>query len=550
MYQHSVFLWTILCLLYSTESAKPVFSSNLTYLYLVLPHNAPKEDQYRARVGFERGLIGSEKFAVVMPPLHVKKPLMRIGFYRPESTDVCANRAFKNHSSIEVMYKHYKEKTAILKSYEKASENLAELIKPFVVSEPESRSQFIMFSCLFRGSFENVGDFRERRHSVLPHVHRYCPSVCGNREGPGMDEVKRSQLNRYNNPCSYPPTYSLFVSRKCVEPTFRPVTHQQGFMCECMQGAKWLSHSKACASSLSTANLGCSAYGTSHVTWVEVSLPDDLFDRTTSSSHYVMRCICKPQYYGTYCNQQKDPCSMSIGEALPGNVACLVSKGNLCIPDRLTNRYICKCTRRYGRIPAAQFPPGRLLDNCLREVDPCSLKACMHGTCVLSDAGVTLKMEGKRDHEPFQWTDRTPAIVARCLCNVGWTGETCEHPLVLNGWTPWSPWSSCEPKCQTSFQQLPPTAISEMVPSGESTPRWGVRQRTRYRDCIGQSSDCRQEMLERSADMGLRIEDGELWRQYERRACRPRPCDRHLYLAMSKRTLKRPRIQKEVVRCF
>ncbi|CAH8552233.1 unnamed protein product [Dicrocoelium dendriticum] len=237
---------------------------------------------------------------------------------------------------------------------------------------------------------------------------------------------------------------------------------------------------------------------------------------------------------------------MSIGDALPGNVACAVRYGNLCIPDMNASRYACKCNTHYSKMPKTTLPRGRLLDNCLRALDPCAIKACSHGTCVLSDVGVTLEVKGKQQREPFTWLGRVPAIRARCLCNAGWTGDTCSHPLVLNAWTPWSPWSHCEPACQSSIRELPPTAVGEMVPAGESTPRWGVRQRTRYRDCIGYSSDCRQEMMERSADMGLSIEDGETWRQYERRACRPRPCDRHLYLAIGKRAVRRSRIQKQV----
>ncbi|KAF7233061.1 hypothetical protein EG68_12227 [Paragonimus skrjabini miyazakii] len=144
------------------------------------------------------------------------------------------------------------------------------------------------------------------------------------------------------------------------------------------------------------------------------------------------------------------------------------------------------------------------------------------------------------------WIGRIPAVQARCVCNEGWTGEQCAHPLVRNAWTPWSPWSLCEPACQTSFRQLPPSATRELVPISENTPKWGMRQRTRFRDCVGGSSDCRQEMLERSADMELSIEDGESLRQFERRACRPRPCDRHLFLSTRKRSMKQSGVQKQV----
>ncbi|VDP88079.1 unnamed protein product [Echinostoma caproni] len=247
--------------------------------------------------------------------------------------------------------------------------------------------------------------------------------------------------------------------------------------------------------------------------------------------------------------QLKDPCSMPVGNAIPGNVACGTDKGNQCIPLPIDGRYVCQCSAGYQKINLIKdLPPGRLLDNCLRQRDPCAVHACMHGTCVLSDLGSTMEYMGKQSREPFIWIGRNPQIVARCLCNAGWSGDKCSYPLMLNGWSPWSPWTSCEPSCQNSIRQLPPSAQREMIDSSQSTPRWGVRQRTRYRDCMGHASDCRQEIRERSANMGLKMEDGQSWRQYERRACRPRPCDRLLYLAMGKRAVKRSRIMKQVVR--
>ncbi|GAA47788.1 hypothetical protein CLF_100802 [Clonorchis sinensis] len=233
---------------------------------------------------------------------------------------------------------------------------------------------------------------------------------------------------------------------------------------------------------------------------------------------------------------------------LEGNVACAVSKGNKCVPYPELAAYSCICSAEYSRIPTSAFlPKGRLLDNCLRQVDPCKVKACIHGTCVLTEQGTALEIRGKEKREPFTWLGRKPAVVARCLCNAGWTGEKCEHPLSLNGWTPWSQWSQCEPECQSSFRQNPPRGVQEMVMFGQSTPRWGMRQRTRFRDCIGHSSDCREEMQRLAAKMGMTIEDGETWRQYERRGCRPRFCDRHLFVAMGKRAVKRSAIQKQVL---
>lgn len=167
----------------------------------------------------------------------------------------------------------------------------------------------------------------------------------------------------------------------------------------------------------------------------------------------------------------------------------------------------------------------------------------------------TLSEKKHREHvtdKSFLYGDYQPRInhiVARCLCNTGWTGDKCSYPVMLNGWTPWSPWSSCEPACQSSIVQLPPN-VPPLEAAGDQWKQfWGLRQRSRYRECIGKNSDCYQQIVNEDSQLGISQAPRAPWRTYEYRVCRPRPCDRHLHLARESQPLKRSSIIKQAVRC-
>ncbi|THD28326.1 Acidic fibroblast growth factor intracellular binding protein [Fasciola hepatica] len=567
--------WLVLIILesYLTQGNQQAEEPQMNYIYLQMPHNMPSKDQYTQRTGFPRGSIGSLSLPVIQTPKSQNEALKPINVYHfqqnvPQTGD--QELPIIKASDITLFYFWFLfEKRDTYITYIKANSSLDKIIAPFVSKMPAARLQFITFYCMLRQN-PKVTVLEDGKIQVttepFPDFYRFCPSVCADREGPGLSSQERRQLNRFTKPCSYPKKYLPFISRKCTVAGKGPFhVHRESFTCSCQGNTEWSEQLKTCHYRLSTADrekvastetspgaatlkatVDCFRDGTLYVGGVSFDA-DNGGEEVIRSTHQALRCVCKPQYYGTRCDKLKDPCIMSVGNAIPGHVACGVDKGNRCIPNLEESRYSCQCSPNYQKITSLKdLPTGRLLDNCLRQRDPCAVQSCMHGTCVLSDFGSTMELLGKQSREPFSWIGRVPQIVARCLCNAGWSGEKCSYPLVLNGWSPWSPWTSCEPSCQSSLREMPPQAQKELVEAAQSTPRWGVRQRTRYRDCMGYASDCRQELKERFVDGGGKTEDGQSWRQYERRACRPRPCDRLLYLAMGKRAVKRSKIMKQV----
>ncbi|VDQ08868.1 unnamed protein product [Trichobilharzia regenti] len=141
-------------------------------------------------------------------------------------------------------------------------------------------------------------------------------------------------------------------------------------------------------------------------------------------------------------------------------------------------------------------------------------------------------------------------MIARCICDDGWRGERCTFPVSKNVWSLWSSWSFCEPSCQSSFTEVPPNYVPENWKYGAGTGRWGMRQRSRYRDCLSKASDCNEEIDRIAGFRGFINKTESIWRQYEYRGCRPRPCDRHLYLASGTRALQRSQLSGQVVRLF
>ncbi|TGZ69526.1 hypothetical protein CRM22_003695 [Opisthorchis felineus] len=520
-------------------------SGNDPYLFFPLLHNLPASERTDALVGFKDSRFGTEALPVIEPKNKTQGRLSHLYFFQKESADIClTDPSLDEKQLIRLLHQHYKTTKRLFGTAVYSAETPSTPI-PYSPTVFESRMQFVSLFCLKRHHFKNEYDFRNARFTIHPDYHQLCPNACGAPDRPPSSIGTSESVSRYK-PCSLPSSHSPYISRQCRPSTHSQLPNREYYHCQCLPNATWFEQSKSCNFKYAALSGDCDPRGTLYRGAVTAHA-DSGGVRNYGSEVHAVRCVCKPNYYGTRCDKLKDPCTMSIGDALSGNVACAVSKGNKCIPYPELAAYSCICSAEYSRIPkSALLPKGRLLDNCLRQVDPCMVKACIHGTCVLTEQGTALEIRGKEKREPFTWLGRRPAVVARCLCNAGWTGEKCEHPLSLNGWTPWSQWSQCEPECQSFFRQNPPRGVQEMVMFGQSTPRWGMRQRTRFRDCIGHSSDCREEMQGLAAKMGMTIEDGETWRQYERRGCRPRFCDRHLFVAMGKRAVKRSAIQKQV----
>lgn len=540
--------------------------TEINYVHLQTPSNMGTKYHYVQRIGFPRGSIGTSALPVVQPPESEHDSLKPINLYHfRQETD---NRNLKppKGSDITAFYLWFLlEKRAAYNEFVRAKDPKDKSISAFLPKPPEARLQFITFYCMFRKNpMVTVNDGKmQLTTDPFPDVYRFCPDMCADREGPDLDTEEREALNRFTKPCNYPENVMPHTSRKCAETATGPFhVHRESFKCACQDNAQWNEQLKICLRQ-NTKNqihsgivelvdsklhhpVDCSREGTQYIGGVSCGA-DNGGDEIIRSTHHALRCVCKPNYYGEKCEKLKDPCTMSIGNALPGRVACGVAKGNRCVAFPEEGRYICMCTKQYRKITSlTNLPSGRLLDNCLHQIDPCVLEACMHGICVLSDKGSTLELEGKQTDEPFTWIGRSPSIVARCVCDAGWSGKQCSYPVVLNGWSPWSPWTSCEPSCQDSLLEMPPRAVKELVEAGQSSPRWGIRQRTRHRDCMGFSSDCRRELTELAFVWGSKLEGGQTWRQYERRACRPRPCDRLLYVAIAKRAVKRSKIIKQV----
>ncbi|VEL36474.1 unnamed protein product [Protopolystoma xenopodis] len=137
-----------------------------------------------------------------------------------------------------------------------------------------------------------------------------------------------------------------------------------------------------------------------------------------------------------------------------------------------------------------------------------------------------------------------------CICNPGWTGKDCGSQITLNGWSPWTAWSLCDPPCQSTHSFacedsspseeaiLPIASLPGKRERVEKTTEQsyfspihfnrpiripGLRYRQRKRFCFDSASDCwRPERLETS------WYNRSVFVETEQRICRPRPCDRYL----------------------
>lgn len=75
---------------------------------------------------------------------------------------------------------------------------------------------------------------------------------------------------------------------------------------------------------------------------------------------------------------------MRIGGVLMGDIACRTIDGNKCIPHEEFGTYTCQCITGFRKLTnSSLLPRKRVSDNCLVLVDPCIVKPCKHGICVI-----------------------------------------------------------------------------------------------------------------------------------------------------------------------
>ncbi|CAH8465063.1 unnamed protein product [Heterobilharzia americana] len=147
-------------------------------------------------------------------------------------------------------------------------------------------------------------------------------------------------------------------------------------------------------------------------------------------------CVCHPTHMGVNCNTTRDPClELASGVNIPGNVACNIANGGVCIGTSGTNTYHCECPESLTSDPAYLFP------NCLQFKDRCVSTICIRGDCVSS----------KNGQETY------------CICPEEAYGKYCE--FIRGQWAEWSPWSECSPNCGLDYH----------------------RRRVRTRDCLGEA---------------------------------------------------------------
>ncbi|CAH8827799.1 unnamed protein product [Trichobilharzia szidati] len=145
-------------------------------------------------------------------------------------------------------------------------------------------------------------------------------------------------------------------------------------------------------------------------------------------------CLCHPTHMGINCNTTRDPC-VEVASGIPGNMACNIANGGVCLGTLGTNTYYCQCPSSLTSDPSYLFP------NCLAFRDRCVSTVCIRGDCVSS----------KNGQETY------------CICPEEAYGKYCE--FIRGKWSQWSPWSECSPNCGLDYHQ----------------------RRIRTRDCLGEA---------------------------------------------------------------
>ncbi|CAL8068515.1 unnamed protein product [Calicophoron daubneyi] len=235
-----------------------------------------------------------------------------------------------------------------------------------------------------------------RRWSQLsPDLHKLCPNPC------------------LRNPCN-------FIKGAAVG-TCSPTGYGiDDYTCRCEQGFHWEVTTQSCQKG--TACLGMCNNATTEACISLLSTDEEY-------------CKCKPGYTGHDCRTKYDAClyskypsskGLDVGPIQPsGYEACglWLDPNNRCLPVQGTFKYVCNCGGQYTSDLSLPY------ENCLKPLDSCAERICVHGECV-----------GSPNY-----------LNSICECHDGWTGSKCDQPL--GRWSEWSEWTKCHPPCGPAAQR-------------------------------------------------------------------------------------------------
>ncbi|VDP93598.1 unnamed protein product [Echinostoma caproni] len=295
-------------------------AKNMTYLYFQMPNTMPIKDQLSQRTGFLPGTIGSRLLPVIWPPTGKMAPVSPITLYRSNRVqsqtveDYCQSKEVLDFSQVtEFIHWFIRQKLKARLVASKSNDLNEKFIRPFIATVPTARSEFVTFYCMLRKTPQVSLTAKNQLKITLTSqsdLYRFCPSPCASREGPGMGSAERAQLTRFTKPCSYPANNFPFISRKCTEEG-QAIWREQLKTCQIRlymeDHVATLGKSKD-PELYRAAKLGlvkvvdCVREGTQYIGGVSWD-SDSSGEEVIRSSHQALRCVCKPQYYGTRCDK-------------------------------------------------------------------------------------------------------------------------------------------------------------------------------------------------------------------------------------------------------